>query len=90
MSTNYNMLTFFFAGMEDNLSLANQLTGRVMERCVSLAAVEKTLAEERGFEVLNNKINGKTWTQWKAELRDAVTRHELAGKKSESETNKFF
>jgi len=65
---------------EESLKLANQLTGRVMERCVSLAAAEKTHAEEKGFEALDNKIEGKNWTQWKAELQDAVTRHELERK----------
>jgi len=64
--------------LEENLALANKLTGKVMERCVSLAAAEKTIAEEPAFEALvDRKIDGKNWTQWKAELTDAVMRREL-------------
>ena len=68
------------SALEDFLSSANALTGKLMERCVRLADAEKTLADEPGFEVSDRRIDGKNWAVWKAQLRDALMRRELESK----------
>ena len=68
-------------GKGASLSEAKEVMTRVMERCVKLTAAEKTLEEEGGFAVLPDvKIDGKNWAQWKAELKDAKLRYDLAKK----------
>ena len=68
--------------MEANLSRARWRMGDVMERCVELTAAGKTLEEEVGFSVLPEvRVDGKSWPEWRAQLKDNQMRRELADRK---------
>ena len=74
-NNNYNNL-------EANLARARRRMGDAMERCVELTAAEKTLEEEVGFSVLPEvRVDGKSWPEWRAQLKDNQMRGELADRK---------